>query len=366
MKKILYDQQIFRKQRFGGISRYFVELMTGVSRQPGFYVLPKIFYSDNSYLVSRRLTYRVTGNEFLEKIIFKLEIWKLGYRLKKGWFDVFHPTYYDAYFLKYMPADKPFVLTVHDMIHESYYDKIQEYLSEETKHKMALVPKAAHIIAVSHYTKGQIIKYFPNIDQNKISVIYHGTNLKPSTNTKRPVNLPGNYLLFIGTKKHYKSFFWLTGALKDYLVNNNIFLVCAGGFDFDAFEKEFLAGLGLIGQVNHVAVDNDEDLSLLYKYADCMIFPSLLEGFGMPILEAFVNECPVVLSNSSCFPEIGGDAALYFEAGNKNDLLEKINLFRHDPVIRENLVKKGSERARSFTWQNTIDQHLKIYNSLIN
>lgn len=371
--KILFDQQIFRKQNYGGISRYFTALITGLAKQPGCEVLPQKFISANVYLKANALIKHGTlinadskSKTLLKKIALKNESQAIAARIKNARFDVFHPTYYNDTFLSYIPKNKPFVLTVHDMIHESYYDKIHEYLSDETKQKLALIPRAHHIIAVSNYTKSQVLSYFPQIDEKKISVIYHGTNFQLPAESRKPAGLPEKYLLFTGIKKHYKNFFWLAETIADYLKQNNIILLCAGGFDFDTYENDFLSNLGLKQHVKHIAVNSDDEIMAVYKYAECFIFPSLSEGFGMPVLEAFACECPVILSNSSCFPEIAGDAALFFEPGNKIDLLQKIDTLLKDKSLTADLVKKGKERAKAFTWEKSVAQHLAVYQSLLN
>lgn len=347
--------------------------MTGIAKQPGYKVLPKKFFSNNVYLSGNNLNsfkwlknISFKGKPLVEKLILKAEAYSTANRIKQGKFDVFHPTYYHPAFLTYIPKNKPFVLTVHDMIHESYFDKIHEYLSEETKHKIALIPKADHIIAVSQYVKNQILKYFPQIDEKKISVIYHGTNLQPHTAINKPSGLPEKYLLFIGLKKHYKNFFWLAESLKDYLKQHDITLLCAGGFDFDTYESDFISVIDLRQYVKHITINSDDELISLYENAECFIFPSLAEGFGIPVLEAFACGCPVILSNSSCFPEIAGDAAMYFEPGDKDDLLQKIDTIRHNKTVRNTLVEKGAERVKLFTWEKTVARHLEVYNLLLN
>lgn len=373
MTRILFDPQIFRKQRFGGISRYFSELIAGINRHGGYRALPSRFYADNTYLTAHNLSRfnwirdskNFTVKAKVEKLILKEETQRIQTRLKKGKFEVFHPTYYNPHFLKYLPKHKPFVLTVHDMIHEAYHDNMYEYLSEETRHKITLIPKADHIIAVSQHTKNEILKYFPKVSEGKISVIHHGTSLKVNAVTKKPAGLPDNYLLFIGIKKHYKNFFWLAKALKGYLKQNDIALVCGGGFDFDEFEINFINELNLKRYIKHIAINTDEDVVALFENAACFIFPSLAEGFGIPILEAFACECPVILANSSCFPEVAGDAALYFEPGSQEDLIEKISIICQNKTVKAGLVNKGLDRLKQFSWENTVAQHLKIYDSLI-
>jgi glycosyltransferase involved in cell wall biosynthesis len=372
-KRILFDQQIFRLQRFGGISRYFTGLITGINAQPDYEALPHKFYADNVYLAKKGLV-SFTGflkpasfkyKPIFEKLLLKFENYKLRTILKKGNFDVFHPTYYDPGFLKYLPEQKPLVITVHDMIHENYHDNLYEYLSGESKNKLVLIPRADHIIAVSNYTKAQIIKHYPDIDPGKISVIYHGSNLNPGPTDTKPNVLPDNYLLFVGVKKHYKNFFWLAEALKDYLKENNITLLCAGSADFDVFEQKFLSRLELNSYVGYMPVNTDEDLAMLYKNAVCFIFPSLEEGFGMPVLEAFACGCPALLSNSGSLPEVGGDAALYFDPGDKEQLIKQIELISKDEQTKRLLINKGNERVKLFSWANTVAEHIKVYHSLL-
>lgn len=368
-RQILFDHEIFRRQDFGGISRYFAELMEGINKTPGYKAFPESIFSRNVYLRERKLD-GIAGtfgnNDLFKKAYWKLENRQLYSKLKQGRFAVFHPTYYTPYFLHYLPQDKPFVLTVHDMIHENHLDSRNEYYGEETNGKMALIPKAAHIVAVSHYTKSQIIRHYPDISPDKISVVYHGANLKISVNAdKSGLNLPEKYILFIGVKKHYKNFFWLAESLHDYLKSENIKMICAGGYDFDGFERRFLAQTGLEQHIVHQPFSTDQQLAALYKHAICFVYPSVEEGFGMPILEAFACGCPVVLSNSSCFPEIARDAALYFEPGDQQKLLSNIEAVRADSVTRSELIEKGLLRLADFSWERSAAEHIKIYDNLI-
>lgn len=367
-KKVFFDSEIFRRQNFGGISRYFAELITGINETPGYEVIPQKFFSQNIYLQERGLNNRASAysnNDIFKKAYWRFENRQLHDKLKKGGFDVFHPTYYTPYFLAYLPPDKPFVLTVHDMIHENYLDSRNEYYGEETNGKFALIPKAAHLIAVSQYTKSQIIRHFPDISADKISVVYHGANMNPGiSGDSKGLHLPEKYLLFIGIKKHYKNFFWLAASLRDYLKANNIKILCAGGHDFDGFERQFLADAGLEKHVLYTSFSTQQQLAAIYKNAICLVYPSIEEGFGMPILEAFACECPVVLSNSSCFPEIAQDAALYFAPGNAQQLIDNITLIIEDKTVRSALIEKGKLRPADFSWKKTVARHIDIYNNI--
>ncbi|RVU02017.1 glycosyltransferase family 1 protein [Mucilaginibacter limnophilus] len=372
MKRILFDNQIFCKQPYGGISKYFAEIITGISAHEGFSALPRKFYSANDNLTASKLTRlgnlhrspNFPGKKGVEKIIVKQERLATLDTLQKGRFDVFHPTYYDPYFVTALPAKKPLVLTVHDMIHENYYDHHYEYLLDETLWKRKLIPRADHIIAVSAYTKTQILKYFPKIDEQKISVIHHGIN-QASVTFKQNINLPERYLLYVGIRKHYKNFIWLIKSLASYLKDNKLTLLCAGAAGFDAYEKDVFSQLGITDHVQHLPIAYESELAAAYANALCLVFPSLEEGFGIPILEAFNAKCPVILPNSSCFPEIAADAALYFRQGDSEDIIATLEAIISRNDFRTVLIKKGAERVTRFTWQASVEQHLEVYKQLV-
>jgi glycosyltransferase involved in cell wall biosynthesis len=371
-KTILFDNQIFDNQEFGGISRYFTELITGINNDENYLALPKSFYSKNSYLVNAELTelnwFRNSkpfrGKARIEKSLRNILNERIIKRLKNNIFDVFHPTYYDPYFTNYISERKPFVLTVHDMIHEQYYDHLYNRSHTETLNKAILLPKAAHIIAVSQFTKDSILSFYPEIDPNRISVIYHGSRL--GLTDIKFTQLPERYLLFVGLRKHYKNFQWLTNSLNDTLKENKLILLCAGGPPFDYEEQQTINNLGLREYVYHKKINTENELASIYKNAICLIFPSLIEGFGLPIIEAFGCRCPVLASNTGSLPEIAGDAALMFESKNDVDLKNKINQLINDESLRKALIQKGSSRSLEFTWDSSIKGHLKVYNSVMN
>ena len=152
--KVLYDHQIFTIQKYGGISRYFYELIKNFNKQRDINIYTSLFLSNNYYIRDRKDIYY---NEFLPNGKFKYKqrlqiiINKLIsiYNLKKQKYDIFHPTYYDTYFLKYID-NTPFVLTVYDMIHEKLNNSSNDDI---TKNKILLCEKASKIIAISKSTK---------------------------------------------------------------------------------------------------------------------------------------------------------------------------------------------------------------------
>jgi len=148
------------------------------------------------------------------------------------------------------------------------------------------------------------------------------------------------------------------------LKNNKTFnLVCTGS-SFSKMELQIINDAKLNSQCYSVYV-NDIELFSLYKHARVFVFPSLYEGFGLPILEAFVNECPMCISNTSCFPEIAGDAALYFDPNSTDSIKNSIEKIIYDPKISNFLRERGRERLKDFSWEKSTKLHFELYKSLL-
>jgi len=370
MITVLFDNQIFKKQKFGGISRYFSKLIQLLRFSENYCVLPKRFFADNRHLDREEkskwnILYGAAafrGRARIIRFVSSVKERRFKEFIRGGKYDIFHPTYYDGHFLKDLPATKPFILTVHDMIHELYYDRPGK-VHEETRQKALLIPKAAHIIAVSEHTKKDICFLYPDIDPNLISVIYHGYNRAGNIDASERLIQP-EYILFVGGRWDYKNFKWTIESIASFLKQNDLTLVCAGGGVFTEEEKKYIFDAGIEDHVQFCDIANDNLLDELYRHAFCFLFPSLYEGFGIPILEAFANDCPVVLSNATCFPEIAKEAALYFEINDAKNLTDRLNsLFEEEK--RQGLVAAGRERLKNFSWEKTAGEHKKVYESVI-
>ncbi len=364
--KILYDHQIFTNQKFGGISRYFYEVINGLNKQTNIKCEISLLVSSNHYISDRKIVNHINllpNKNFRGKVrLFNLinkpySILKIRDQL----FDIFHPTYYDPYFLKYI-GNKPFVVTVHDMIHE----KFKEFFSPKDKtshYKKLLVEKATKIISVSKNTKKDLIDIF-GIDESKIEVVYHGylKSVKPNINLN--FKLPDKYILFVGNRNGYKNFERFIKSISKILrKDKDLYVICAGGGKFNSKEIYLLSEFRIKNKVLQYDV-NDEELAYLYRNASSFVFPSLYEGFGIPILEAFACGCPVVCSNSSSFPEIAEEAAYYFDPYSENSINYAIIKVIEDSKLRNELIHKGYEKLKDFSWEKTAEQTKKVYENL--
>lgn len=364
--KILYDHQIFTIQGYGGVSRYFYELLREFNKINDIKTKISLIFSNNHYISDNKIINHLNffpekefkGKRRLMNISNKL-VSKVN--LKKQNFDLFHPTYYDVYFLNYI-GKKPFVLTVYDMIHEKFKSMFPEE-DKTTQYKKLLVEKAAKIIAISEITKNDLIDIF-NVEQGKIEVIYLGNSMSPKS-VKISFEMPKYYILFIGFRGGYKNFDTFLESVAELLKKNrDLFIICAGGGKFSSSEIMKLEKLDIKKQVLQFHLD-DNTLAYLYKNAILFVFPSIYEGFGIPILEAFACECPVVCSNISSLPEVAGDAAEYFNPYEKNSIKSIIERVINSVEIRNKLIDKGKKRLENFSWKQTALKTKKIYEDIL-
>jgi len=365
--KILFDNQIFTLQNFGGISRYFYELMNHFYKNKEINFELALIHSDNYYLKEAEF-YANSGfllkkyMPFKKKILQKLNTSKAINALKNKNFDIFHPTYYEIEFLDYI-GNKPFILTVHDMIHELFPKELSKDLDPKKKKK--LIKKASKIIAVSKNTKNDIIKFY-GVDEDKIEVIYHGGSSIKTNKIKKTIELPKKYLLFMGHRWLYKNFTFFIDAIAPLMKKDgNLNIICAGSFAFDDKEKRLFTDFNITDRVFHYHILSDEFLAYLYQNALVFVYPSLYEGFGLPVLESFHCGCPAIVSNTSSLPEVAGQAAIYINPKDKNSIKNAVEKIIYDENLRQVLINKGYKQEKKFSWQKTAKQTKVIYESVL-
>ena len=375
--RVLFDYQAFEIQQFGGVSRSYAELIShlqeeGVSCKVGLkesdnaYIelpgLKPLHYTHNKYFSGKKwfkgqrtLTRKIMQaaghrNDCLDinqKYCIKL--------MKRQQFDIFEPTFFDPYFLPYLNG-KPFVLTVHDMTPELLgVDKPQAEL------KQILCPLATHIHVPSQNTKDDLVRIM-GIAPERVTVIPHGA---PDIPPQRKPLFGFPYLLYVGARWSYKNFEpFIVECANIISQYPDLNVVCTG----EPFSDEELSLLSKLKKREHVICMphvSEEQLQSLYQHAVTFIYPSAYEGFGIPILEAFVNGCPVLLNNASCFPEIGGDAAIYFDINKKGDLAGRVmELLQYSKEDRHQLIDKGTQRAERFSWGESALKLMQVYETL--
>lgn len=364
--RIEYDYQIYTAQIYGGISRYFYELVKELNMQDNVETVIPLLLSNNYYISEKEYTQHINllpKKKIRGKIPFFKVVNKFNsiIKLKKQDFDIFHPTYYDPYFLEYI-GKKPLIVTVHDMIHEKFPD-IFSSTDKTSENKKKLIDKATKIIAISNSTKNDLVEIF-GTDPKKIEVVYHGHSILESTKSMN-VGMPSTYILFVGERKGYKNFEKFIKSVSElFIQNRSLFVVCAGGGEFNHDEIQLFLRLDILKQVCQYNVD-DRTLSSLYKNAQLFVFPSLYEGFGIPILESFSSKCPLLCSNTSSFPEVAGDAAYYFDPYNKKSIKNAVIKVLENKRLQKKMIQKGLVQLKKFSWKDTAVKTKNIYESVM-
>ncbi|WP_446011744.1 glycosyltransferase family 4 protein [Candidatus Electrothrix sp.] len=379
---ILYDHQIFMLQRFGGISRYYFELLQAADKlyRPSV----EVRYHINHYIedIKKSESYpwnceesfggrSFTGKgifcRFLERFTGGTDPWKENcLQIKKALHNekihVFHPTYYNDYYFNWI-GEIPSVITVYDMIHELFPDNFMDDFSTVELKKRAIF-KAKHIIAISENTKKDIVEIY-GIPEEKISVIHLASNLNCYQSGKPPAPVAERYILYVGMRSGYKNFYFFLRAVADLLkTDESLHLVCTGN-PFDKKEMWFIDSLGIRREQILQLFVSDDDLAYLYKNALLFAFPSLYEGFGLPVLEAFQYGCPTVLSRTGSLPEVGGDAALYYDPKSIGEIRETVKNVIYNEQLRNSYIQKGYSRLKAFSWDKTRKKTAEVYEKIL-
>jgi len=372
--KILYDHTTFQFQRYGGISRYFYELITKLSTKEDVDINLFQGLHINEYNISEykpnfesywgyKWKYKRPDTKYMSHI-FAIPNKFLFDNIYKhaGNFDIYHPTYYRRDLNKYNKS--AIVLTVHDMIHELYPDQFRDSKSV-IKAKQVSINAADAIICVSNNTKKDLINMY-DVPEDKIKVIYHGNSLPKSNEYLKSTDLEIKYsinkpfLLYVGDRiGTYKNFTMLLETYSS-MLSDRFDLICFGGGEFRHDELEVIKSIKGSGKVVQLSC-SDHLLASLYKNAFCFVYPSLYEGFGIPLLEAMGMGCPVIASNTSSIPEVVDKAALLFDPNSKDSLINAIELLESNEFKRGELINLGVEQEKKFSWDKTADETFKAY-----
>ncbi len=273
-----------------------------------------------------------------------------------------------------------FIVTIHDLIHQHFsmqkattHDPITYKIKKfgyKTVFKNA-IKKSEKVITVSNFVKNQLIGEW-GIDENKIIVTEEAVDekiigLAKNLNEKRSkqilekFNIHSPFIFYVGNAHPHKN---VEGLIKAFLEikeeNGNLQLVLSGSDHY--FWQKIKQNQEDIIFTGYVT---DEELVALYKNAKAFVMPSYEEGFGIPLLEAFASGCPVVSSNAGSLPEVGGDACLYFDPKNEEDMKEKTTEVLNNQKLRGELIEKGYKRYKKFSWKKLAKETLQTYNKNI-
>lgn len=275
-----------------------------------------------------------------------------------------------------------FIVTIHDLVLKKFPTRRASalgplcYWLKNLAYRLVIwlaIKRAKKIIAVSNYTKEDILRYF-KVKPEKIEVIYEAglevkmSNTRCPTPNKCPMlkfKISKPYLLYVGNAYPHKNLERLILAFQRLIENYqmNYQLVLVGQIDY--FYKRLQKNISSFQKIIFTDFVSDQELDNLYRNAALYVFPSLGEGFGLPPLEAMARRLPVVCSQATCLPEILGPAAVYFNPLDINEIAEKIKLVLEDKSLQEDLIKKGLEQIKKYNWSKMAKETLETYQTVI-
>jgi glycosyltransferase involved in cell wall biosynthesis len=264
---------------------------------------------------------------------------------------------------------KKVVTSVHDFSFirdKNFHPK--ERIAYFEKYFFKNIYRSDMIITGSKYTKGEILEH-TSFTADRIRVIYHGIDhdlFKVYQNVELDFDIPSKFILSVGSieprknlQRFLKAYNSLPSAIKD-----KYKLVLVG---FKGWENEEIMALIEEGKesIVYLGYITDEELAKVYALASLFVYPSLYEGFGLPVLEAMACGTPVVTSDVSSIPEVGGDAPLYCDPYSIDDIRDKMELVLSDNISIEKMIDRGLEQAKKFSWEKSAKEHMKLFEEVI-
>lgn len=268
-------------------------------------------------------------------------------------------------------SNLPVIVTIHDIIPHVFPQKYLNNILERIYYEIAIrvsIKNSDKIITISEFSKKELIKYY-GVKPEKIAITQLAYNrafrkigdegvLKP---VREKYNIHDKYLLAIGGSEYRKNMQRLINVYQKHFSREYKLIIIGGKWrDTDlpgkyAFDKNirFLTNIP------------EEDLIAIYNMAEVFVFPSFYEGFGIPVLEGMACGVPVVTSNVSSMPEVGGDSAVYFDPYNEEDMAEKIGRVLQDETLRKTMIAKGLEKVKEYSWEKCAAETLQVYREVI-
>lgn len=371
--EIVVDGVIFQSQARGGISRLFSE------------ILPRMCEADDSLHISlltqgrlgqslpkhRHIKHRpvptfehyLRPNCVWQSVLPRIKHFMYNLWTGTGEGKIWHSTYYT------MPEKWTgySVTTVHDMVFElfpQFYSGPNFDLFRQRKHLS--VQRADAVICVSDTTRQDVLRLY-ELDADKVHVVPNACSdifrRLDSTDLPASIQIEQPFLLYIGNRARYKNFDLLAKAYSLWPRRKEVTLVLVGARPISESEQQLMAELAIAKQVKLLKYVNDETLCCLYNSAVAFVYPSLYEGFGIPLLEAMACGCPIVASRIPSTIEVAGNSPIYFDPAEEDDLINALDTALSQGRNSER-VQTGLERVKSYSWDKTAAQVLEVYRQL--
>lgn len=291
-------------------------------------------------------------------------------QLKKDNIELFHGLSHELPFTIDKTNIKT-IVTIHDLIFLRYPDFFKKIDRSIYLQKIKYACKIAdRIIAVSHQTKDDLINFL-KINEQKIDVVYQGChsifqgklNIDELENIKKTLNLPEKYLLYVGSIEERKNLISLLKCLT--LIPNKKLVIVGNGKSYKQFCLEFINQHNLNDRILFLSKLSLTEIAGVYQNAEMLIYPSLFEGFGIPILEGLFSEIPVITNKNGCFKEPGGESTIYIDPLNIDEMQSAIEKISNNEGLRNSIIKDGVKHASNFTDDKIAENLMNVYQKVI-
>ncbi len=358
--RVVFGPEVFG-QRYGGISRYFVELHR---RMPALGVSSMILAGihHNAYLRGVDGVRGVRAPDLLQKERLRglregiNDLVAVGHVRGEGSTAVYHQTYYGGSVGRRHRG--PCVVTAYDLVHAKFPKYFPDDDPTVAQQRLAFA-HADLILSISNTTKADLQEIF-GIAASRIVVTHLGVT-SPGATTASVSAVTRPFLLYVGQRYGYKNWEQFVRAYTASPLAGELQVVCTGE-PFTTAEQQWLVELGRNRDVVHLSAD-DTVMDALYREAAAFVYPSLYEGFGLPPLEAMARGCPVMASSAGAIPEVLGDAAVYADPHDVDSMAKALTEVVR-PERREELASAGRGLASTYSWERTAAQTAAAYRSL--
>lgn len=316
-----------------------------------------------------------TPTSFMSKI--SSSFWRsflLPDNLREDEVDLYHGLSHELPYKTHLKTDAKTVVSIHDLIflkHPNLYSWSERQIYYRKFRYSCNI--SDRIVAVSLQTKEDIINYFGipaakvlTIYQSCDEIFYHPVTDEVKDQLKQKYNLPSDFVLYVGSLTKRKNILSLLQALNLIKTRLDCPVVLVGnGNSYKKKIVDFLHENNLSNQVSIISKVPTEDLPGLYQSASLFVYPSIYEGFGIPIIEALISKVPVITTKGGCFPEAGGPSTFYVDTKNVEELADAMERILSDRKLTADMIRDGYDYAGRFHAKTTSDQLNSLYNSLI-
>ncbi|MGZ3756557.1 MAG: glycosyltransferase family 4 protein [Mucilaginibacter sp.] len=354
--RVILDNIIFFLQRSGGGTVYWTEIIKRANNDE---VLDAIFSeptAKHNNVFRAGLPIKITYLEKFPLLLLRISNFTVPINEKA----IFHSSYYRIS----KSPNAINIITIHDFTSELFFTGIRKFV--HSKRKWNGIKNADGIICISNNTKADLLKFYPDINENKIRVIYNGVGDEyfPLSKSSFSYNdyakeLGDKYVLYIGHRTSYKNFYLAAKTVA--LLDESFSLLIVG----EKLSNSEVEQLDEILKNRYTCLNNidNKTLNVFYNFAFCLIYPSIYEGFGIPIVEAMKAGCPVVTSDKSSIPEVAGDAALIVNEITADNFAKAIMKLQ-DLSFRDKVIKRGVIQAKKFSWDKCFNEVKQFYKDI--